>query len=119
MKKVKIIFFQKPTFGTVLDESGNQNHHFVASITDAGACMTYNGNSINDTFVSNPKIDNLKYSLDPRNFAVSPNYINGTGRTSQQTLWIKALDRQVLCSQALNIRVIVIFSSVCLDHQLI
>ena len=87
--------FQKPSFGTVFDESGIENQNFVATITDAGACMVYNGKSVSETFVSNPKIDNLAYSLDPRKTKVSPNFINGTGRTSQQTLWINAWDRQV------------------------
>ena len=88
-----MIPFQKPTFGTVLDENGNEYHDFVASITDVGACTVYNGNSIKKTFESNPKIDNLAFSLDPRGTEVSPKYINGTGRTSQQILWINAMDR--------------------------
>ena len=89
-------YFQMPSFGTVLDENGNEYHDFVASITDVGACTVYNGNSINKTFVSNPKIDNLAFSLDPRVTKVLPKYINGTGRTSQQILWINAVDRWVV-----------------------
>ena len=87
---------QQPSFGIVFDERGNENHNFVSSITDAGACMVYNGNSISKTFTSNPKIDNLAYSLDPRKTVFSPNYINGTGRTSHQVLWINAGDRSVI-----------------------
>ena len=86
---------QNLSYGTVFDERGNENNNFVSSITDAGACMVYNGNSISKTFTSNPKIDNLAYSLDPRKTVVLPNYINGTGRTSHQTLWINAWDRPV------------------------
>ena len=64
--------------------------------------MVYNGNSISKTFTSNPKIDNLAYSLDPRKTVVLPNYINGTGRTSHQTLWINAWDRPVTFLEVWN-----------------
>ena len=78
-----------------MDEGGNENIHFAASTTDTGVCIVYNGNSISETYTSNPKIDNLAYSLDPRNTKVTPRYINGTGRTSKQTIFVNAWDRLV------------------------
>ena len=87
--------FQKPSFGTIFDEIGKEKDGFASSLTDAGVCMVYNGNSISGTFTSNPKIDQLAYSVDPRHHTVSPTNINGTGRTSQMTLWVHAWDRKV------------------------
>ena len=57
--------------------------------------MVYNGNSITETFTSNPKIEKLINSLDPRPKTIEPLNINGTGRTSQNILWVNAWDRKV------------------------
>ena len=64
--------------------------NFNPALTDAGVCQVLNGDSLLSTFASSSRIDQLQYSLDPRQAPVKPKNITGTGKISQMTMWLDA-----------------------------
>ena len=85
-----MVCFQVPHF-TSMDLSGE--YEFRASLTDAGICQVLNGNSMDATFSSSPRVDVLKSSLDARTKDVEPKKIHGTGKLFRKTFWLDVGER--------------------------
>ncbi len=66
---------------------------FHPSVTDAGICHVYNGNSMNSTFAPSERTTAFQEALDPRTETVIPAMINGTGKIYEVTFWLNIADR--------------------------
>ena len=83
--------YKEPYF-TPVDLEGI-NIDFTPSITDAGICQVYNGDSIGSLFKETVRVNEFMSSLDPRSESVPPNMINGTGKISQKVFWLDASNK--------------------------
>ena len=83
--------FHEPYF-TPIDLS-LENTDFKPALTDAGICQVYNGDSLDSSFASSTRNDELRFSLDPRQGSSKPKKINGTGKISQITMWLDARNK--------------------------
>ena len=83
--------FQEPYFAPV--DLSYKVTDFKPSLTDAGICHVYNGDSLSSIFTPSPRIYDLIYSLDPRAKQITPLMINGTGKISEITMWLDASNK--------------------------
>ena len=83
--------FKKPYFGPV--DLDNKNIDFNPSITEAGICQVYNGDSIQSVFKDSSRVTELKDAFDLRSTEIVPNMINGSGKISQKTFWLDVSDK--------------------------
>ena len=83
--------FQEPYFAPV--DLSYKVTDFKPSLTDAGICQVYNGDSLSSIFTPSPRIYDLIYSLDPRAKQITPLMINGTGKISEITMWLDASNK--------------------------
>ena len=85
--------FMEPYFAPI-DLNTDRFTHFKPSLTDAGICYVYNGDSISSSFATSTRTHELQYSLDPRQESIKPGMINGTGKISQKTMWLDAGNKE-------------------------
>ena len=78
--------FKDPYFAPV--DLDNENIDLYPSITEAGICQVYNGDSISSVFKGTGRVKELQSILDPRIADIDPFKIKGTGRISQKTFWL-------------------------------
>ena len=91
----KKVEFKEPYFAPVdlqrnLEDS---NIDFSPSITEAGVCQVYNGDSMHSLFKETPRMDELKSVIDMRNTEINPQQITGSGKISQMTFWLDASNK--------------------------
>ena len=83
--------FKEPYFAPV--DLDHTNIDFNPSITEAGVCQVYNGDSMHSLFKKTPRMNDLENVIDVRNTEIIPQRINGTGKISQKTFWLDASNK--------------------------
>lgn len=83
--------FHEPYFAPV--DLSYKVTDFKPSLTDAGICQVYNGDSLSSIFTPSPRIYDFQNSLDPRTKQITPLIINGTGKISEITMWLDASNK--------------------------
>ena len=92
--------FKEPYFAPVdLDYT---NIDFNPSVTEAGVCQVYNGDSMSSLFKETPRMNDLQNVIDLRKTEIVPQIINGTGKISQKTFWLDASNKYMASVNSLK-----------------